>query len=169
MTARFSLRWILAATAYAALAAAAVGRQSDALATWVWTITILVAAYVFLTACVARGERRFAAAGFALLFAINSACMYLAPSHLPSTSVFVAAGYEYRDGDDAMLRYDSTTAGLGSGGISYIPAAIVRTSNALGALAAGLVGSFLGIVAWRRHRASESAASHATPKRWPDE
>ena len=62
---RLSLKWALAATAYVALAAAAIWQRSDLYAHTLWAIVIVTLCYAIALTVIARGESRAMACGFA--------------------------------------------------------------------------------------------------------
>jgi hypothetical protein len=64
---RFSLKWILAAMVYVAIAAAALGTGKWHFADVLWILTLLAVGYAILVAAFATGRRRVLSAGFAVL------------------------------------------------------------------------------------------------------
>jgi hypothetical protein len=95
---RFSLKWLLAAAVYVALAAAAFSQTSWVYADLLWAASQLALVYAGLMALTAPPRTRIAAMGFlmaSLCFLIYLTGMYLlGGSSTPMTRLLVAAGYE---------------------------------------------------------------------------
>jgi hypothetical protein len=64
MAMRFSIKWLLAGMAYAALAAAALGQPHWVLTDLLWLVNFLAVSYACILLLVARGDRQARAAGF---------------------------------------------------------------------------------------------------------
>jgi hypothetical protein len=84
MSFRFSMQWLLAATLYAAVAAAAFTQRSWYYADLLWVVTLAVFGYAVLVTCYARGERRAQAAGFVVLSLCYLACLHFEPESVPT-------------------------------------------------------------------------------------
>ena len=90
---RFSMRWMLAVTAYVALWRRRWVRAVRCVSTVVWAVTIIAIGYAVVVAVVDRGKRQAMAVGFVALAAAHIVCMYLAPTSLPAVRLLEAAGY----------------------------------------------------------------------------
>jgi hypothetical protein len=99
---RFSLKWLLAAAIYVALAAAAFSQTHWLYADVLWAISLLALVYAGMTAFLAQDRRRAAAAGFllaSLCFLVYvTMTSYLRTDSTPITRLLVAAGYEQYQG-----------------------------------------------------------------------
>jgi hypothetical protein len=134
---RFSMKWILAAMAYTAITAAAFHRDSHGLSSVLVAISIAAGCHAVLLCCYARGEFRAKAFGFLLMFSANVLCLYFVPQIAPSTIVLLASGY-FVQPDGTVQQWIGPT--------NHIAA----TGGAVGTLIAGLIGSLLGRIAYRR-------------------
>jgi hypothetical protein len=103
---RFSLKWILAAMLYAAIAAAAFSQQSWVYADLLCGAALLALGYAVLLVIYARGPRQAAAAGFAVCTILLATCMLLAPDSVPMLRILSAAGI----GQPPILPSPMTTA-----------------------------------------------------------
>lgn len=89
---RFSIKWALAAMAYAALAAAALTQSGWAYTDVLWLVTFFAIAYAVLAAIYRRGARQASAIGFVVV-SIGLACsLFFAPENLPTERVLTALG-----------------------------------------------------------------------------
>ena len=84
MSFRFSMQWLLAATLYAAIAAAAFTQRSWYYADLLWVVTLAVFGYAVLVTCYARGERRAQAVGFVVLSGCYLICLHFEPQSVPT-------------------------------------------------------------------------------------
>lgn len=184
---RFSMKWLLAAMVYAALAAMAFSQTGWAWADLLWLASFLAVCYAATLAFIARGERQGRAVGFftaslALLVAIQSA-----PDAVPigrivealspaPTITFPPQIYSSPpSGQTARFTqtfpaYSSPVGVQGTLMVApYAPALppalpnsniVLRTraANAVGAMLAGLAGSVLGALAYRRTRPAPAPA-----------
>lgn len=89
---RFSLKWILAAMVYAAIAAAAFSQETWVYADILGAVSLLALGYAVMLIIYARGERQAAAAGFAVFMVLLAACLLMAPQSVPSYRILTAAG-----------------------------------------------------------------------------
>jgi hypothetical protein len=148
----FSLKALLAAMAYVALAAAAISTKSWPLAVSVSVFSILAFCYAVFVG-LAWDERRGVALGFILLFAANAWAVLLAPRYLPSSQLLHALGYNV-SAKGAVLVADAgpTVSAMYPPPAFIRPAVeltpIIRTANAAGTMGAGLLGCLLGAVAF---------------------
>ena len=94
---RFSLKWILASMAYAALAAAALTQDGWAYADVLWALTLVAVAYSAIVAIMASGKQRAMATGFAVFALGFTICVIATPESVPSQRLLVAAGVEAGD------------------------------------------------------------------------
>lgn len=144
---RFSIKWLLAAMAYVALAAAAIGTHSTLLATLVWTLTIVAALYASILVTNSMGEQRWRATGFAIFVAAYIAGMFAAFTTVPASQLFQLAGYNVNRDGTLYVWMDA-----GHTNFDSLPeiATSLRTANAVCAMLAGLFGCGLGGLAYRR-------------------
>jgi hypothetical protein len=129
---RFSLKWLLAGIGYLVLATAAFARPH-----WVYSeilrgVAFFALVYALAAAIFGRGQRRVAAAGFAIAALLLLLYADLYPARMP-TSHF----YRVFWGESA----EAGTFGER-----------VEAFEAIGTMAAGLVGSILGVIVYRRGR-----------------
>jgi hypothetical protein len=153
---RFSLKWILAGMVYVAVAAAAF---SFAAKTWVycdvlWGLTLLTMVYCGVLAVCATGVSRAWGAGF--VFASVSYLGILAFSEGKTTTGMILDAAEIKAGVTASppMRYygGATMRPIVVGTPSYTPTQVsrmVRAANAVAALVFGLMGSLVGLLAFR--------------------
>src|SRR5688572_18802717 len=98
---RFSLKWILAGMAYAAVAAAAFSQQTWVYADVLWAASLLAIVFAAILACFARGRRQVAAAGFVFAGACFLLCLIFGDAGaVPTTRLLLAAGVG--SGDNAV-------------------------------------------------------------------
>ena len=94
---RFSLKWILAAVAYVAIAAAAFSQQSWVYADILWAVSLLTIVFAALMAFLARGKSRAAAAGFLAASICYLACLAFGQitrnDVVPTKRLLIASGY----------------------------------------------------------------------------
>jgi hypothetical protein len=127
---RFSLKWILAGMVYVAIAAAAFSAGSAALGELLWAFSLLANVYASLISIFARGRRQFAAAGFALASLGLAFCL--------------AFGSTANTAIARMLMGPPSSPRTISDLHAYVSAA-----NAVATLAFGLMGSLVGLLAFR--------------------
>ena len=122
---RFSLKWILVAVAYVAIAAAAFSQQSWVYADILWAVSFLAVMFAAMMAFLAHGKARIAAAGFLLASACYLACLAFGQISgsevVPTRRWLIAAGY-----DPTITVYPVISAGgapiyQNSGWVSYPP------------------------------------------------
>jgi len=89
---RFSLKWLLAAVVYAAVAAAALSQPTWVYADLVWVATLAAFGYALALACFARGTSQARGGGFAMLAAAFVVCVYLAPDSVPTVRLLKTMG-----------------------------------------------------------------------------
>ena len=94
---RFSIRWLLAATAYVALATAAIATGNVLLTDVVWAVTLLAVCFAIVVVCVARRQRQAMALGFVVLATAHLAGLYLMPNRVPAMRLISVAGYIVND------------------------------------------------------------------------
>jgi hypothetical protein len=152
---RFSLRWLLFATAFVALVAGAIVSRSTFMADIVWLLTFTTFCYAVVTACFGKGTRRAMALGFALFAAGHFGSLFALESRIPTSRLFRLAGYRVSDEMlyspefvetrtiDGKSTPHSRRQRIESG------TAVVRTANAVVTLAAGLIGCGIGALAYR--------------------
>ena len=95
---RFSLKWVLVAFAYVALAAAAFSQDSWVYADLLWAASLLAVVFTALLAFMGRGNGRVAAAGFVLASLAYVACVafdqFSGSEVVPTKRWLMAAGYD---------------------------------------------------------------------------
>ncbi|HEX6963703.1 MAG TPA: hypothetical protein VF175_17685 [Lacipirellula sp.] len=89
---RFSLKWILAAMVYAAIAAAAFSQESWVYADLLCAASLLALGYAVMLIIYARGARQAASAGFAVFMLLLAVCMLVTPNSVPTQRILLAAG-----------------------------------------------------------------------------
>jgi hypothetical protein len=89
---QFSLKWILAAMAYVALAAAAFSRQTWMFADLLWVVSLLAIVFAVLLTCFARERRQVGAAGFVVASACYLLCLNIGSDTVPTQRLLAAAG-----------------------------------------------------------------------------
>ncbi len=162
---RFSLKWALAAMAYTAWAAAALGAPSVFFDLGLWVVAAVAFFYAALLAITARGKLRVLATGFVLSLAVYCACLYAFPYRAPWNGAFestIRPGLnpaqrisEYqRLMSQVQLHPQPQVAGRSSMLTQleddYVQALRLECINAIGAMGAGLIGCGLGALAYRR-------------------
>jgi hypothetical protein len=173
---RFSLKWILAGTVYVAIAAAAFGCGEWWHADILSVLALLAAAYAATLAVLARERPRWAGTGITVASICFVLWAAFGADGAPTTRVLAAAGLNpmpiqskvirgatfQGTTTDAngrtMLKYvtpDSVTAAIRmppSSGLSPESTCFVtstRAANAVATLAFGLMGSLVGLMAFR--------------------
>jgi hypothetical protein len=154
---RYNLRIVLAAMAFIALAAAAIGTDSYLLADMTVGATVLMWCYALVVALAAGpGRRRGVAWGFVILFAVHAAGVYLVPNRVLSGRAVELVGYDVSS--NGMLIVEDRPAfannprfvGLSPMNFrSTVHANWLRPVHALATVAAGLVGCAMGYWAFR--------------------
>src|ERR671918_95405 len=100
---RFSLRWLLAATAYVALFSAAIATRNELLADLLWAVSMLAWIYAGVVACIARQQRQAIAIGFVLAATMYAIGLYLIPGRVSLAWVFSFAGYTVVEGGEVYV------------------------------------------------------------------
>lgn len=126
---RFSLKWILAAMVYAAIAAAAFSQQTWVYADLLCGVTLLALGYAILLVIYTRGPRQAAAAGFAVCLILLATCMMVAPDSVPTLRIVIATGI----GQPPILPTPSSpvmppSATFSSGTLNLSPPATISSS-----------------------------------------
>jgi hypothetical protein len=143
---RFSLKRALAVTAYVAFAAAAFRFESELFADAVlWGVAILACCYAVIIVVIERGRAQAQAIGFAVVFAAFMVCLWAVPARVPSSRLLKAAGYVVAE---TGMVYTVVPDGQGSSRVVVL-AATAQSAHAIAALAAGLIGSALGVLAFQ--------------------
>lgn len=104
---RFSLKWMLLAMVYAAVAAAAFTQRNWFYADVLWAVSMGAVGYAVLLTIYARGERQARAAGFVVLAISFLACLYLAPNSMPTHHL--AGALPAPSDEVAQVQYAYTT------------------------------------------------------------
>jgi hypothetical protein len=149
---RFSIRWVLAAMAYFALVAAAMGSYSEFLFELTWVVSIVAFCYAAVFAIVSRGRRQAVAAGFVVMFVLHAFCVLISPDHSPVNWLYLPSGRFVNSGvvyeANANPRFQPNPPA---------PAWIdnVRVAYAAGTLLAGFAGFGIGALVWRNSEREE--------------
>ena len=134
---RFSLKWLLAGTVYVAIAAAAFARPHWAYVQLLRGVTFFAIVYALIVAIFGRGHRQVAAAGFVIATSLLLLYAHVYPVSMPTPRVY-----------DALVTPSAITTPGGETKLNQR----VDVFEAVGTMAAGLVGAVLGAVAYRRGR-----------------
>jgi hypothetical protein len=146
---RFSIRWMLAGTAFVALVTAAIASQSNLLVDLVWAVVLLAVVYAMVLACSPDKQRQAIAIGFVSVAVMYAACLYFFPSHAPTTHALKAAGYILSKGQV----YEVVSEASGQTRVrTYKVQLAVSAANAVVTLVAGLAGGIVGAVAYAHAR-----------------
>jgi hypothetical protein len=168
---RFSLKWLLAGMVYAAIAAAAFAKPHWAYADVLWTASVLAFAYAGLLAWSARGKAQLRALGFVIVCACVLAILIFAPDAMPTRRILESLGaFQTQINFGPISPQPASGVSIppfNYGGASVIVASAppplptttqptdeslvkLRAANAVAMMLAGLAGSVLGVVAYRR-------------------
>jgi hypothetical protein len=184
---RFSIKWMLVGTVYAALVAAAFATGQWPYASALWVATFFAVVYALALGALARGRSRAAAIGFAIGSVALELCLQFAPGGVPTARIVSAAlppqaqplaTAPVAPPTASWYLSPKQPANLASGAVPAVQplpafassnylsgtttpiinvrdieemfAARVQTANALAAMVAGIVGSFLGVAAYRQ-------------------
>jgi hypothetical protein len=159
---RFSLKWILVAAVYVAVAAAAFSQPSWVYADILWAASLLAIVFAGLVAIVGQGRTRVSALGFllaSLCFVVYVTAASLSNS-TPMTRLLDAAGYAPPVGTIRGFRppsRNSAPAPLPTAPVVDY-AQYVRAANAVGMMAFGLLGMLLASLALRQCRDHHGSA-----------
>jgi hypothetical protein len=147
---QFSIRWMLAGTAFVALVTAAIATQSYLLVDLVWAVVLLAVVYAIVLAWNPIKTRQAIAIGFVTVAIMHAACLYFLPSHAPTTHALKSAGYILSKGQ--IYEFASTP----SGQTNWVPASkiqvAVSAANAVVTLVAGLAGGLVRAAAYAHAR-----------------
>lgn len=162
---RFSLKWALAAMAYVALAATAFSSPAHPLNLLLWGAALTAFAYSILLIVVVRGRVQLLALGFVVTSGMLLSCYCLAPSRRPSLWFFPPQRHvpgpklEIPDYEAELQRFNIGNAPPSSIIVPFVAdyhrALRGDAANAIGIMAAGLIGCGLGALAYRRGRPIE--------------
>jgi hypothetical protein len=148
---QFSIRWMLAGTAFVALVTAAIATQSYLLVDLLWAVILLAVVYAIVLAWNPSRKRQAIAIGFVAVAVTHAACLYFLPSHAPTTHALRAAGYILSRGQ--VYEVDSDA---GPGEPNWVRAnkmqVAVSAANAVVTLLAGLAGGLVGAAAYAHAR-----------------
>ena len=157
---RFSIKWALAGMAYVALAAVAFAKPHWAYVDLLRALAFLAVVYALVVAIGAGHSRKFLAIGFAAASVLLGTLMYLSPDSSPTKRIVIAAfpaeysspvGYATTSQRELLYELPNgskTTARQQTN--REANALRIQSANAVATMLAGLVGSTLGVVAWRR-------------------
>jgi hypothetical protein len=120
---RFSLKWILAAMVYAAIAAAAISQQSWVYADLLCAASLLALGYAVVLIIYSRGARQAAAVGFAVFMALLALCIQAAPESVPTLRILTVAGIGHQE----LAPLTPPTPMLASG--TFLSSSTVATGN----------------------------------------
>ena len=152
---RFSIRWLLVATAYVALVTAAIASGRELLADAVWAASIFAVCYATAVACSAGPRPRAIAAGFVVLAVANMLGIHSTPSKTPAMRFIDLIGYTVSDRGQIWVE-GKHPSGIGFVREPGISPSGFRTINAVGTLLVGIVGGVIGALAYRQFRERDS-------------
>jgi hypothetical protein len=142
---RFSLRVLLLAMAYVAIAAAAIRVGSVFLADAVWFVTLGALCYAGVVAFTGNGRRRAMAAGFVILAAAYVASIFLIPHHVPAARLLRVSGWGVTTAGEVYV--------LGAAPMARAWAtSTLRAANGIGTMVVGLIGAGIGALAHRNSK-----------------
>jgi hypothetical protein len=153
---RFSLKWILAAMVYAAIAAAAFSQQTWVYADLLCGAALLALGYALLLVIYTRGPRQAAAAGFAVCMILIAAVVQISPDSVPTLRILTATGI----GQPPILPTPTTPV---------IPPAAATFSTGTLSLTPGSIGTINSYAlpnapsGWRSVQSSSGAFSSSPP------
>jgi hypothetical protein len=157
---RFSLKWLLGATAYVALVAGAIGSGKGVFADGVWAVSFLALTYAAVTACSPRSERQAAAMGFTIVATAHVVGLSFVADRLPASHLFTVLGYSVApDGELYVAVFQPIASQPNQVTFRHVQVGgiVVRTANAVGSMIAGLVGCVIGALAYRNTAGSGSS------------
>ncbi len=155
---RFSLKWLLAGTVYVAIAAAAFARPHWAYAEALWALTFLAVVYALIVAISGRGQRQVVAIGFAVASLLLTGYVLFGSSNSKAFSRVVELLSPPEPAPFSVVNGRIPVYSLPSGRMTTTPpnvvaaSSVLRSANAVGTMAAGLVGAVLGALAYQRGR-----------------
>ena len=162
---RYSMKWILAAMVYVAIAAVAFSQGAWAYGDVLWLATFIAVCYAAMLACFVPGAGRTRTGGFVIAAVFFLACLQFSPGSVPTTRIVKAvfrADTQQTTGDLVLGRSDfGPMAAIGMPQDPYSPRAMAarrdltnvhRTANAAATMLSGLVGCLLGSLAYNRAR-----------------
>ena len=179
---RYSMKWILAAMVYVAIAAAAFSQESWVYADLLWLVTFVAFGYAFLRGCTGIGAQRWRATGFVFLSLCYVVCLHFSPESVPTGRLLVSVFespiapppavysapvvsspqviYQSAPGGMVAIRQPQIPPGTGwrpnpartVGVADYHTAFMARAANAIATMFSGLVGCLLGSLAYNRAR-----------------
>jgi len=166
---RFSLRWLLAGTAYAAIGAGVFAQRSWVCAELLWAVAVITFCYSLLATLFNRGELQAMAIGFAVLWIIYVAFLLIVPHRVPSRGMLTLAGYAPPSPPEEIETYRGLIRGLNVDPRRHQPqnrakynalyakyeialgnAPEVLAANAIGTTLAGVIGCALGAFTFRQ-------------------
>jgi hypothetical protein len=136
---RFSLKWILAGMVYVAMAAAAYSRHETFFLIVLWLLTLAVVVHAIRAAVIARGRQRMLAASFAIAATVYLGCLaFVDENEMPMTRLLTAAA-GFRQSPPPNDAWP----------LALYMRDLLSIANAVGTLAFGLMGSLVGLMAYR--------------------
>ena len=181
---RFSMKWLLAGMVYVALAAAALTRPHWGWADVLWALSFIAVCYAATLAFNFTGERRSRAVGFLIGSLLYAGALHLSEDVGPLARLVIASAPATNAALPAYMaspRRASATTGIPGWSatmspqisapatpyqsfIAVSPLAApnyglqIRTANAVGVMLAGLIGSILSALTYRKSQARSHAA-----------
>jgi hypothetical protein len=172
----FSLKWLLAGSAYGVLAAAALATGHWVYVDLLWAVTFFAVAYATVVALFARGPRQVVAAGFAVASGLLLVCLQLSPDSVPTARLIVIVAKDYPspaprlvsalysatlsptfDSDGAPILQGGGSIGGSGSGSAFLSGTLnpdpltwvgaYRAANAVATMLSGLTGALLGVAA----------------------
>jgi hypothetical protein len=136
---RFSIKWMLGATLYVAFVVAAFAQIGWWWADFLWLMSFLAMCYATASAIFAEGKQRAAPVGFLLGSSGMLAAIQFAPMGTPINRIIYLLSTA-----QPLLFTDPYT-----GAVNLVH---VRAANAIAVMVAGIAGSWLAVLAYRKYR-----------------
>ena len=147
---RYSMKWILAAMVYVAVAAAAFSHPGWFYADLLWAATFLAFSYAIIVAWLVPGEARARAGGFVIVAACFVACLHLSPIDVPARRILAAIHSMFPA--DSASREPTTVSEWMASPSRVSRSTQIRSADTVATMLSGLVGCLLGSLAYSRVR-----------------
>ena len=147
---RYSMKWILAAMVYVAIAAAAFSQPGWVYADLLWLATFLAFSYAIIVAWLIPGAARARAGGFVIVAACFVTCLHLSPVDVPARRILAAIHSVFPA--DPASREPSTVSEWMAASSRVSRSTQIRSADTVATMLSGLVGCLLGSLAYNRAR-----------------
>ena len=147
---RYSMKWILAAMVYVAIAAAAFSQPGWVYADLLWAATFLAFSYAIIVAWLVPGVARARAGGFVIVAACFVASLHLSPVDVPARRVLEAIRVMLPA--DSVDREPTTVSEWMASPRRESRGTQIRSADTVATMLSGLVGCLLGSLAYNRAR-----------------